>query len=149
MVTVPSVPHVSWYLYLLDAVCAHVQAPQRALVLGVFNGTAYLLKPTDWKGLSHHAYLLLGLARMLQHVAEQFGRDLPDVAYTITSSDVPKVSAPLAPHPAWCLLRSTDVCKGRNKGRKGWEGRLVHGRRMTGLPGGPFPLPPQTHHGWM
>lgn len=75
----------------------HAQAQQRALVLGVFNGTPYLLKATDWEGLSHHAWLLLAWARMLQHVAQQFGRDLPDVAYTITSSDVPKVSV-----KAWC-----------------------------------------------
>lgn len=68
-------------------------AQQRALVLGVFNGTPYLLKATDWEGLSHHAWLLLAWARMLQHVAQQFGRDLPDVAYTITSSDVPKHGA--------------------------------------------------------
>ncbi len=68
------------------------QAPQRALVLGVFNGTPYLLQPTDWKDLSHHASLLVTMVRMLQHLADHFGGDLPDVAYTVTSSDTPRVS---------------------------------------------------------
>lgn len=61
-------------------------------MLGVFNGTPYLLKPSDWKGLSHHASLLITMVRMLQHLADLFGKDMPDVAYTVTSSDVPRVS---------------------------------------------------------
>ncbi len=102
----------------LHAVCARAQVRLRALVLGVFNGTPYLLQPTDWKGLSHHAWLLLGWARMLQHLAEQFGRDLPDVAYTITSSDTPRVS-----------MRAGSV--GEECGLGAW----VSARRVRDLPG--------------
>ncbi|GLC40227.1 hypothetical protein PLESTM_001017600 [Pleodorina starrii] len=65
-------------------------ARARALTLGVINGTAYLLRPVNWRDLSHHAWLLLSYVRMVRYMQDTFGRDLPDVAFAITTNDGPK-----------------------------------------------------------
>ncbi|KAG2454232.1 hypothetical protein HYH02_001266 [Chlamydomonas schloesseri] len=65
-------------------------AKMRGLTVGFFGGRAYLLTPTDFPGLSHHAKLHAMYIRQLLHLEDTFGRHLPDVAFVLTTSDTPR-----------------------------------------------------------
>ncbi|GLI62738.1 hypothetical protein VaNZ11_005470 [Volvox africanus] len=67
----------------------------RGLTVGFFGGTAYLLTPTDFRNLSHHAPLHLAYMRMMLHLESSFGAALPDVAFVLTTSDTPRYVSPL------------------------------------------------------
>ncbi|PNH04583.1 hypothetical protein TSOC_009222 [Tetrabaena socialis] len=64
------------------------------MAVGFFGGRAYLLTPTDFPGLSHHAKLHVAYMRMLLHVEACFGQHLPDVALILTTSDTPRYVSP-------------------------------------------------------
>ncbi|GIL69192.1 hypothetical protein Vretimale_12585 [Volvox reticuliferus] len=67
----------------------------RGLTVGFFGGTAYLLTPTDFRNLSHHAPLHLAYMRMMLYLESSFGAALPDVAFVLTTSDTPRYVSPL------------------------------------------------------
>ncbi|KAG2425555.1 hypothetical protein HXX76_013599 [Chlamydomonas incerta] len=97
----PTYPQIDADLAVHRALGTHLNATQyiagylgsvqmRGLTVGFFGGVAYLLTPTDFPGLSHHAKLHAMYIRQLLHVQDTFGPDLPDVAFVLTTSDTPR-----------------------------------------------------------
>ncbi|KXZ50696.1 hypothetical protein GPECTOR_15g380 [Gonium pectorale] len=76
-------------------IAARLGSPgMRGMTVGFFGGRAYLLTPTDWAVLRHHAALHLAFLRMLLHVEAAFGGHVPDVAFVLTTSDTPRHVSP-------------------------------------------------------
>ncbi|KAG2453556.1 hypothetical protein HYH02_001775 [Chlamydomonas schloesseri] len=69
---------------------SHLSKRMSGLTVGFFGGRAYLLTPTDFPALSHHAKLQAAYIRQLLHIEDTFGPHVPDVAFVVTTGDTPK-----------------------------------------------------------
>jgi hypothetical protein len=87
----PGLPsHLGLYILPLLPSLALPLAPRSPPGRSFFGGRAYLLTPTNFTGLSHHAVLHVAYMRMLLHVEDCFGAHVPDVAFVLTTSDTPR-----------------------------------------------------------